>query len=240
LIDIVIPVFNESKNIAPLLDNINEQIKTEKNIIIVYDFDEDNTLPVLNKIKAHYPFKIILEKNIFGSGALNAIVTGFRKSTNEAVLVAMADLSDSLQIVDDMYKKLTVEGYDLVCGSRYIKGGRQFGGPFLKVLFSRIAGLSLNLLTRIPTHDISNSFKMYRKTMLDAIEIESNGGFEVGMEIAVKAYINGYRITELPSQWYDRQEGKSNFKMWKWMPNYLHWYFLCLHRKWFGVIKRNQ
>jgi len=234
LIDIIIPVFNEGKNIGRLLDNITEQIKTEKKIIIVFDFDEDDTLPVLQKLKDNYPFKLQMEKNMFGTGALNAIVTGFRKSTNDAVLVVMADLSDSLQIVDDMYKKIIDEDYDLVCGSRYIRGGKQYGGPFLKVLFSRTAGLTLYWLTRVPTHDITNSFKMYRKAMLDAIKIESNGGFEIGMEIAVKAYINGYKLTELPSQWYDREEGKSNFKMWKWMPNYLHWYWLCVRRTWFG------
>lgn len=69
--------------------------------------------------------------------------------------------------------------------------------------------------------------------MLEAIPIESTGGFEIGMEITVKAYVAGYRITELPSEWTDREEGESNFHMWKWLPHYLHWYFFCIRKKCF-------
>jgi hypothetical protein len=48
------------------------------------------------------------------------------------------------------------------------------------------------------------------------------------MEITVKAFIAGYKISEVPTEWRDREEGKSNFKLWKWLPNYLHWYWLCV------------
>jgi hypothetical protein len=74
---------------------------------------------------------------------------------------------------------------------------------------------------------------MYRKSMLDAISIESKGGFEIGMEITIKAYIAGYKITEVPSTWYDRTDGKSNFKLWTWLPYYLHWYWFCIRSRWF-------
>ncbi len=234
MINIVIPVYNEGGNIQALFDEIKAKIKTPAEIIVVYDFEEDNTLPVITAIKDLYPFPVRLEKNLYGRGALNAIKSGMRQATEAAVLVMMADLSDSLEVVDVMYAKIADEGYDLVCGSRYMKGGKQYGGPFLKGLFARMAGLSLHWLTRIPTHDVSNSFKMYRKIMLDAIPIESNGGFEIGMEIVVKAYTAGYKITEIPSAWYDRTDGQSNFKLWAWLPHYLHWYWLCVKNTWFG------
>jgi hypothetical protein len=70
--------------------------------------------------------------------------------------------------------------------------------------------------------------------MLDTIEIESKGGFEIGMEITVKAYIAGYKITEVPTTWNDRTDGESNFKLWAWLPHYLHWYGLCVKSVWFG------
>jgi hypothetical protein len=127
-----------------------------------------------------------------------------------------------------MMAKAAAEGADLVCASRYMKGGKQYGGPFLKGLFSRMAGVSLHWFTGIPTHDISNSFKLYRKAMLDAIPIESAGGFEIGMEITVKAFLQGYKIAEVPTTWTDRAAGVSNFKLWKWLPLYLHWYWLCV------------
>jgi glycosyltransferase involved in cell wall biosynthesis len=234
---IVIPVYNEGGNIQKLFEEIKLKIRTPAEVIVVYDFEEDNTLLVIESIKAEYPFAVRLERNLYDRGALNAIKIGIQLSTKEAVLVIMADLSDSLEVVDTMYAKIADEGYDLVCGSRYMKGGKQHGGPFLKGLFARMAGVSLHWLTRIPTHDVSNSFKMYRKTMLDAISIESNGGFEIGMEILVKAYTSGYKITEIPSEWYDRTSGQSNFKLWTWLPHYLHWYWLCVRSTWFKKTK---
>lgn len=231
MIDIVIPVYNEGKNIAKQLRRVEASIKSRKRVLIVYDSEQDDTLPVLAKIKNKFSFPIITIRNYYGKGALNAIKTGLEAAKNEAVLVIMADLSDSLEIVDKMYWLIRKKGFDLVCGSRYMKGGKQYGGPLLKGMFSRCAGLSLHAITGIPTHDISNSFKMYRKSMLKNIKIESTGGFEIGMEITVKAFLQGYKITEIPSKWYDRSDGESHFKMWEWMPNYLHWYFMCISGK---------
>ena len=149
------------------------------------------------------------------------------------MLVVMGDASDDLTVADAMLEKIN-QGYDLVCGSRYMKGGRQIGGPWFKKLLSRMAGISLHWLTGMPTHDISNSFKLYRKSVIDSIQIESTGGFEIGMEITVKAFLNGYRVTEVPSTWQDRSEGKSKFKLVAWLPKYIKWYIYAVA----GNIKR--
>ncbi len=227
MLDIVVPVYNEDKGILRLFEEIERNIKTPKRVFIIYDFDEDTTVPLVKEHQNDYSFCIDLVLNTLGRGALNAIMMGMRTATADQVLVMMADSSDKLDVVDSMCIMME-HGYDLVCGSRYMKGGRQNGGPFLKGLFSRMAGLSLHLFTRIPTHDCTNSFKLYRRSMLEKIEIESRGGFEIGLEILVKAYGMGYTIGEIPSEWFDREEGKSNFHMWKWMPNYLHWYWYCI------------
>ncbi len=125
------------------------------------------------------------------------------------------------------------EGYDIVCGSRYMKGGKQIGGPWFKKFLSRTAGVSLHHLTGIPSHDVTNSFKMYTKKVLKDITIESNGGFEIGMEIVIKAHFAGFKVTEIPCIWMDRQKGKSRFKITKWTPKYLRWYFYALKRAFF-------
>ena len=189
MIDIVVPVYNEGKNIEKQLRRVEASIKSRKRVLIVYDSEQDDTLPVLAKIKNKFSFPIITIRNYYGEGALNAIKTGLEAAKNEAVLVIMADLSDSLEIVDKMYWLIRKKGFDLVCGSRYMRGGKQYGGPLLKGIFSRCAGLSLHAITGIPTHDISNSFKMYRKSMLKNIKIESTGGFEIGMEISLSSGI---------------------------------------------------
>lgn len=232
MLEIIIPVYNEADNIEKTFEEIQNNIEGPKRVLVVYDFEEDNTIPVVEACKDKFIFEIVVVKNEIGRGVINAIITGFMTATSEMVLIMMADLSDKLDIVDLMVSKME-EGYDVVCGSRYMPGGEQHGGPFLKSLFSRTAGLSLHFLTGIPTHDVTNSFKMYSKRVLDAIIIESSGGFEIGLEITVKAYLNGYKVTEIPSRWYDRTEGTSNFHMWKWMPRYLHWYLMCIYKSWF-------
>jgi len=118
-----------------------------------------------------------------------------------------------------------VQGYDLVCGSRYMKGGRLIGGPFFKQALSRFSGLSLHYLRGIPTHDATNSFKLYDAVMVRTLTVESVAGFELGLELTAKAFLNGYRIAEIPSTWRDRTEGSSRFRIFQWLPHYLKWYF---------------
>ena len=141
MLDIVVPVYNEDKGILKLLDEIQREIRTDKRVLIVYDFEGDTTVPVVEKNKEHYAFHIQLVRNRIGRGALNAIKTGMRQAHNEMVLVMMADSSDKLDVVGRMCRRMQ-KGYDLVCGSRYMRGGVQNGGPFLKGLFSRMAGIS--------------------------------------------------------------------------------------------------
>ncbi len=228
-INIVIPVYNEAENIGNAMHEIQDKIRTLANICIIFDFDEDNTLPVVKKLSKKNS-RIHLVKNRFGSGVLNAIKTGFDAVGDGIVLVTMADLSDDLGKVEEMVKKMN-EGYDLICGSRYMKGGRQVGGPWLKKMLSRLAGISLYYLIQVPTHDITNSFKMYSKKLLDDIQIESRGGFELGMEIVIKSFFKGYRITEVPTTWHDREAGESRFRLFKWLPKYFRWYMFALYHK---------
>lgn len=226
-LDIVIPVYNEGENIGSTFEAIRANIKTAHRITIVYDFEADNTLPPVRRLMEGGKWSgVTLLKNKYGKGVLNAIKTGFEEVPGSVVLVMMADLSDDLATVDAMFRKIN-EGYDIVCGSRYMKGGAQIGGPLLKKSLSRLAGVSLHYLAGIPTHDITNSYKMYTKKVLSDIKIESAGGFEIGMEIVVKAFLKGYRIGEVPSVWRDRTAGESRFLLKKWLPKYMRWYMLA-------------
>ena len=228
-LSVVVPVYNEGENIARLLNEIGDHLSPiDKEILVVYDFEEDDSIPVLRSLMGRYPYEIRLIRND-ANGVLRAILTGFRKARGSAILVVMADLSDDLSVVPRMIE-LFNEGYDVVCGSRYMPGGKQFGGQWLKKTLSRTAGLSLHFLTGIPTCDVTNSFKLYRKDFLGEINIESTGGFEIGMEITVKAFRAGRRITEIPTTWHDRHRGMSRFRMWKWLPRYIKWYLYALGR----------
>ncbi|MFC1559527.1 glycosyltransferase family 2 protein [Candidatus Margulisiibacteriota bacterium] len=230
---IVIPVYNEGVSITETIKQIRDKVSCNYQIYIVYDFDEDSTLPYLKEFSADILTPL---KNKFGRGALNAIKTGLKETKEKYVVVFMADLSEDPVHIDDLVRKAG-EGYDIVCGSRYMRGGKQIGGPKLKSFLSRMGGVSLRLLSGIPTHDISNSFKLYSRSVLDSIEIKSTGGFEIGMEIVVKAYLKGYKIAEVPAVWKDRAQGKSRFKLLKWLPKYLYWYFYLLGHKYSPIKK---
>lgn len=236
LINIVIPVYNEGENIKLTLDGIRDKLKTPYKAFIIYDFEEDNTIPIVNNFMKENS-NIMLVKNKYGKGALNAIKTGFEAIDSGVALVVMADLSDEIGQVEEMFRKIN-EGHDIVCGSRYMKEGKQIGGPWLKKILSRMAGVSLHYIAGIPTYDVTNSFKMYTKKVLDEIKIESNGGFELGMEIVIKAYFSGFKVTEIPCTWVDRQRGKSRFKMLKWTQKYLRWYLYALKKAFLKVKRR--
>lgn len=229
-IDFLMPVYNEGPNIARALAEIAANVPFAKRVVIIYDFDADDTLPVVRGLTSTYPW-VDLVKNTKGPGVLNALRTGIEAARANVVIVTMADLSDDLGVVPKMVELIEEDGFDIVCASRYMRGGRQIGGPWLKGMLSRMAGLSLHWLARMPTHDATNAFRAYRRSVLQEITIESRGGFEYSLEITAKAFARGRRITEVPSTWRDRSAGKSRFRLRAWLPQYLRWYLYALtHR----------
>ncbi|MDQ6885537.1 MAG: glycosyltransferase [Candidatus Dormibacteraeota bacterium] len=224
-LSIVMPVYNEGENIAGVLRGVKSAVATTPlEILVVYDFDEDNTVPVVQRLEREVP-EVRLVRNTRGRGVLNALRQGFDAAQAPYVLVMMADGSDEAEVVDRMMERARA-GADVVAGSRYVRGGSQEGGPLLKRTLSRAAGLSLHWVAGLPIHDATSNFRLYSRRLLDAVRIESTEGFELAIELTVKAYRLGMAVDEVPTTWRDRVAGTSRFKMWKWMPHYLHWYWL--------------
>jgi len=194
-------------------------------VLIVYYHDADTTVPVVERLVPEMP-QLRLERNELGRGVLNAIRTGFQVARAPFVLVTMADGCDEPEAIDPMLARARA-GADVVAGSRYVKGGGQQGGPLLKRTLSRAAGLSLHRLGRLPIHDATSNFRMYSRRLLDAVTIESTAGFELALELTVKAQRLGMCVDEVPTMWHDRTAGQSRFRMWHWLPHYLHWYWVA-------------
>jgi len=220
---IVVPVYNEGDNF-PALRSALQAIRSPFEVFVVYDFDQDNTILAVERAIEEGDQRFHLVKNIVRPGVLGALQTGFKLASRGPVLVMMGDVSDDLDKVDQMIG-LYDQGYHLVAPSRYMPGGRVLGGPLLKRTLSKWAGLTLHWFRGLPTCDATNSFKLYDAEMLNALRLESCGGFEISLEITVKAFLAGYRITELPTTWRDRTHGESRFRLWHWLPRYLRWYF---------------
>lgn len=227
---LVIPVYNEGANFAALWRELSSVIHSRFEAVAVYDRETDDTLPVIAAIVASGEKRLRTFKNKFGPGVVGALKTGFEAVGAGAVLVVMADLSDDLAQVDKMFA-LHQQGFDLVAASRYMKGGRLIGGPVLKQGLSRLSGLTLHWLRGIPIHDSTNSFRLYDSAMLRSLSLESKRGFELTLEITVKAFLGGYRLVEVPAQWRDRTAGESHFRLWSWLPHYLKWYLYAFRPK---------
>ena len=135
-LDILIPVFNESENIVKTLKNISSVVECNYRILICYDYNED---PTLNIIKKNFSqnSQIVFIKN-FSKGFNNALISGFKDSKAEAILVFMADDHTNHGMINSCYSKFK-EGYHVVCPSRFIKGGKMVGNPLLKSLLTKMA-----------------------------------------------------------------------------------------------------
>lgn len=236
LVSLVIPVYNEAENILPVLDALKNNVDSKHEALLVYDFEEDTTLPPARRFGEGYE-QLRLVRNTIGPGALNALKTGLEQAHGDVVIVTMADLSDDVTQIDDMARRIR-DGAGVVAASRYMAGGRQVGGPPVKSMLSRLAGLSLYWLTGIGTHDATNNFKAYSRELLESAAVESGSGFELGLELTVKAYLAGHRIDEIPTTWRDRTAGESRFKVLKWMPGYLRWYLKGIAGSWTGQARR--
>ncbi len=224
---IVVPVYNEGDNITKLLRGIESAVHGHYELLICYDFDADNTLPAIAKLDP--PVKQVrLVKNNLGKGVVNAIRAGFQASRGLlGTVVTMADLSDPPERINELVKRLRA-GDDVVAGSRYMKGGKQVGGPWLKGVLSRLAGTFAYYLTSIGIHDVTTNFRAYSRRVVKQIPIESQGGFELGLELTVKTHLRGWHVGQVPSEWYDRTAGESRFRLFKWLPGYLRWYLKLL------------
>jgi len=232
-LSIVMPVYNEGPVITATISRVESAVKTPHELLIVYDMDEDTTIAPVKKLQKKYP-NVKLVKNR-SRGALNAVKTGLSSAKGEAVCVMMADLTDDPLVLNRMMKKFN-EGYDVVAASRYMKGGYQIGGPIIKQILTRTAGLSLHFLVGLPTHDATNSFRLYSKKFLNKVKIESDGGFELATELTVKGHFFGYKVTEVPTTWtYLAKE--SRFYLMKWLPKYLKWYLWAIGKKLHGYPK---
>jgi glycosyltransferase involved in cell wall biosynthesis len=227
-VSLVIPAHNEQDNIVEMIQKIESALGLEYTLVVVNDHSSDATAGLVRGLAQHYP-NIKLVDNLNDKGFANAIKAGFSALDTELAVPVMGDLCDDLATIKKMREKIE-EGYDVVCGSRYIKAGARLGGSKLKGFLSCFAGRSLHYLLGVPTSDIANAFKMYRKNVLESVQIHAKG-FEISMELPLKAYYQGFKITEVPTVWRERTKGKSSFRIFKLLPNYLKLYIWAILKR---------
>jgi dolichol-phosphate mannosyltransferase len=221
-VSIVIPVYNEGEAVEQCLDRILAGVTLPCEVVVVFDDRGDTTVPYLEKY-AREDGRVVPALNEYGPGPARAIRWGIDQARAPVVVVTMADGSDDAEQIDDLCK-LVERGVVVAAASRYMSGGQQIGGPILKSFLSQAAGLSLFWLARVGTRDATNSFKAYSTDFIRQVGIESDEGFEIGIELVAKARRLRLPVAELPTIWLQRRWGSSNFHVAAWIGRYLHWY----------------
>ena len=220
-VSIVIPAYNEGENIVAGLDRIVEAVTSDFELLVVVDTATDTTIPV---VEAYRDKRVRAIVQTYGRGPANAIRFGIDSAAAPTTVVTMADGCDDPQQIDELVR-LSERGVVVAAASRYMAGGQQVGGPRFKALLSRTAGRSLYWFAGVGTRDATNSYKAYNTDFVRRVGIDSRDGFEIGLELAAKARRHRQPVAEVPTIWLDRTFGQSNFKMSKWIPKYLRWYF---------------
>jgi len=214
-ISVVIPAYNEGEDIVPVIDRMFESVRLSCEVLVVVDSEDDPTVPVVTEYAQKEP-RLRYVVNTYGHGPANAIRFGIDSSAAPVAVVTMADGCDDPRQIDDL-ARLVERGVAVACASRYMPGGQQVGGPYLKGRISKLAGRSLQMFAQIGTRDATNSFKAYSTEFVRAVGIDSRDGFEIGIEHTAKAKRMRRPVAEIPTIWLDRQAGLSNFKVARWI-----------------------
>lgn len=159
----------------------------------------------------------------FGS----ALRYGFDHATGDAMIPFMGDACDDAFDIPVLIGALD-EGSDVVAGSRYMRGGRIVGNT-LKQRLSRLYGLLVRAVGGPPIHDVSNAFKAYRRAVVEATPTVAVS-YDVSVELTVKAHQAGFRVSEVPTTWTNREVGESNWRFGRELKRYWRW----LRLAWLG------
>jgi dolichol-phosphate mannosyltransferase len=222
-VSVIMPAHEEGALITAVLDRLFESVWLSCEVLVIVDSPDDPTVPVIERYAAKEP-RLACLINSYGRGPANAIRFGMDAARADVTVVTMADGCDDSRQIDDL-ARLVERGVAVAAASRYMAGGQQVGGPLIKGLLSRSAGRSLHLLARTGTCDATNSFKAYSTAFARTVGIDSRHGFEIGIELTAKARRLRLPVAEVPTIWLDRPSGVSNFKIIKWIPRYLRWYW---------------
>lgn len=227
-ITIVVPAVGEEATIQRVLRTIEETVQTPNEVIVVQDVvGRDKTGELVKQFRRKHANVFLIQKQKSSKSSFaRALLLGFQTAKGAYVLPVMADGCDDAGDIDAMYR-LAQKGWDVVCGSRYMRGGKKSGGPVIQSVLSYLTCVTLRFFTGIPTTDVSNSFKLYKKEILKKISIDPAGGTEVSMSITLQAYVSGAKILDIPTTWCGSDAG-SELRIFKRTKGYATVYLYAL------------
>jgi dolichol-phosphate mannosyltransferase len=234
---IVLPCFNEERNVKPLVHLIDQALASQVSyrIIAVNDGSHDRTAEVLKDLSVDYPIEILEHPTNLGLGS--ALKTGLLKAAEESReedFVVVMD-SDNTHDPKHILAMLTAgESANVIVGSRYVKGGAQLKVPFHRVILSKVINLLIRRMFQLDVRDATSGFRCFRASLLKRLRdtfrnriIESQG-FVASLELLLKAVYSGAVVAEVPILLdYERKGGKSKMRLFSTIASYLILLFRC-------------
>jgi dolichol-phosphate mannosyltransferase len=227
LLSVVIPARDEEESLPSTIAEIATTLQAERvphEIVVVDDGSRDRTWQVLQQLKKQYPV-LTPTRNEGQNGFGRAVAWGLEHSRGDAVVIMMADASDSPSDAVK-YWRLLNEGYDCVFGSRFVPGGEVIDYPRVKLFVNRIANALVRVGFNIPLNDTTNAFKAYRRTVIEGCRPFLAPHFNLTVEIPLKAIVRGYSYTITPISWRNRKFGVAKLKIKEMGSRY---FFICAY-----------
>lgn len=210
-ISIVVPAHNEEENIGSLISDLLRLKDIWDELIVVDDNSADNTRKIIDKFSKKIKNMVVIHRKKGNRGMGFALKEGTRRAKGDIVVWVMGDRSDDLNTIPRIIEKIQ-RGYDMVVGSRYIKGGSRGTLSFGKALMSSGYTMLSRLVFGFKIHDITNAFRGFRKEVFEDIDLES-GDFAISPEFSIRAQLKGYKLGEVPTTYFNRKAGRTKFNM---------------------------
>lgn len=213
-LSIVIPAYNEAKNLVPTVQELAPALQAEGipyELIIVNDCSRDETPNIIHDLMEQDPCIRTVNRRPPG-GFGRAIRAGLDVVTGDVVAVYMADQSDEPIDLIRCYEKIE-QGYDCVFGSRFVKGAHVTNYPRFKLFANRVVNHCIRWLFWTKFNDLTNAFKVYRTEVVHDCGPYRASHFNLTIEMSLSALIRGYNIVEIPISWRGRTWGSSNLHL---------------------------
>lgn len=207
---VIIPTYNERENIEALLPAILAYPRFE--VLVVDDNSPDSTGQIVRDMAAHEPrIKLLARPGKLGLGT--AYLDGFRAALAAGahyIFEMDADFSHDPTYLPQLLAAAEAQ-YDLVIGSRYIKGGGIRNWGPVRQFISRGGNFYARAILWTPLSDATSGFRCYRREVLERLDLDKvrSNGYAFQVEMAWRTWKAGFRLGEIPIIFPDRRVGKS-------------------------------
>jgi len=213
-LSIVIPVYNEAATVERLIAKVaGVEMGMEKELVLVDDCSTDGSRDILKKLRQTHPeWRFVFHEKNLGKGA--ALRSGFAEAGGDLIVIQDADLEyDPCNI--PLLLGPVLDGHaDVVYGSRFMGGGPHRVVYYWHYLGNRLLTTLSNMMTDLNLTDMEVCYKLFRREVLDGLELKENRfGFEV--EITAKVARGKWRIYEVPIAYYGRNYAEGKKITWK-------------------------